>query len=93
MGVSLWRWENTSNSPNLLDFGPDFLKCRRLGGPHPSSRVGGFLNTFPVQALASQASTRSKVRYINVPESGARLAVPVIRFLLASSTMAGVLTR
>jgi len=62
---------DTSNSPNLLDFRSGLPKIAGAWADlNPSSRVGGFLNTFPVQALGFSGINSFKVRYINVPEFG-----------------------
>lgn len=62
---------DTSNAVNVPAF--------RLGPPkiapawrdlNPASRDGGFLNTFPVQALGFANVNAFKVRWINVPEFG-----------------------
>jgi hypothetical protein len=62
---------DTSNVPTVPDFrtGPPRI-APAWADLNPASRVGGFLNTFPVQAVGFANVNAFKVRWINVPEFG-----------------------
>jgi hypothetical protein len=62
---------DTSNVPNVPDFRSGLPRIAPAWSDlNPSSRLGGFLNTFPVQALGFANINAFKVRWINVPEFG-----------------------
>jgi hypothetical protein len=77
---------DTSNVPNATDFLTGLPKIAAAWADlNPSSRLGGFLNTFPVQAVGFAGVNHFKIRWINVPEfageaAGSRNTVSISLF-------------
>jgi hypothetical protein len=63
---------DTSSAPSASTFLTDSSMKIAPAWSHlnPGSRIGGFHNTFPVQAVGFAGINDFKVRWINVPESG-----------------------